>query len=200
MASLLLTVGVLSYDQIKKQKAKRTAKKEHNSARFCELEAENARRIAGLQNNTCFCQTSDWRGGTCERHGYVPAAGEPGGPPLAREDEDGNAPPGYEERLAVPSREREENRDTTIRNNVSDTQQRPYGEIGYQYHRGEEDGFLAHIPYSNGVQGGELPASLPSQEGDVARINGERRRKTKAGGFANWRLKRKEGKGEAIVR
>ena len=201
MASLLLTVGVLSYDQIKKQKAKRTAKKEHNSARFSELEAENARRIAGLQNNTCFCQTSDWRGGICERHGYVPAAGEPGGPPLGRAGDDRDAPPVYEKKVAVPSREREEHRDSTIRNNVSNTQQRPYGEIGYQYHRGEEDGFLANIPYSNGERRGELPASLlPSQEDDVARINGERRRKMKAGGFANWRLKRKEGKGEVVVR
>ena len=200
MASLLLTVGVLSYDQIKKQKAKRAAKKEHNSARFSELEADNARRIAGLQTNTCFCQTSDWRGGNCETHGYVPAAGEPGGPPLARENEDGDAPPEYEERVAVPRRQREEHGDTTLRNNVSNTQQRPYGEIGYQYHRGEEDGFLAHIPYSDGGRSGELPASLPSQDGDVARINGERRRKMKAGGFANWSRKRKEGKGETVVR
>ena len=100
----------------------------------------------------------------------------------------------------MPRREREEHRDTTLRNNVSNTQQRPYGEIGYQYHRGEEDGYLAHIPYSSGVRSGELPASLPSQEGDVAKINGERRRKMKAGGFANWTLKRKEGKGEAVVR
>ena len=196
MASLLLTVGVLSYDQIKKQKAKRAAKKEHNTARYSELEAENARRITALQNNTCFCQTSDWRGGNCERHGYVPAAGEPGGPPLAaREGEnDGDAPPEYEER--------EEHRDTTLRNNGSDLQQqRPYGEIGYQYQRGEEDGFLANIPYSNGVRREGLPvASLPSQEGNVARINGERRRKMKAGSFANWTLKRKEAKGEAVVR
>ena len=195
MASLLLTVGVLSYDQIKKQKAKRAVKKEHNTARYSELEAENARRITALQNNTCFCQTSDWRGGNCERHGYVPAAGEPGGPPLAaREGEnDGDAPPEYEER--------EEHRDTTLRNHVSDSQQqRPYGEIGYQYQRGEEDGFLANIPYSNGVRREGLPASLLSQEGDVARINGERRRKMKAGSFANWSLKRKEGKGEAVVR
>ena len=194
MASILLTVGVLSYDQIKKQKAKRAAKKEHNSATFSELEAENARRIAGLQNNTCFCQTSDWRGGNCETHGYVPAAGEPGGPPLAR---DGDAPPEYEERVAVPRREIDKHTDTTLRNSVSNTQQRPYGEIGYQYQRGEEDGFVASIPYSNGGRSGELP---PSQEGDVARINGERRRKMKAGGFANWTLKRKEGKGEAVVR
>ena len=180
MASILLTVGVLSYDQIKKQKAKRAAKKEeHNSARYSELEAENARRITALQNNTCFCQTSDWRGGNCERHGYVPAAGEPGGPPLAaREGEkNGDAPPEYEER--------EKYRDaTTLRNRVSDPQQqRLHGEMGYQYQRGEADG-----------------SSLPSQEGDVARINGERRKKMKAGGFANWSLKRKEGKREAIVR
>ena len=181
MASILLTVGVLSYDQIKKQKAKRAAKKEeHNTARYSELEAENARRITALQNNTCFCQTSDWRGGNCERHGYVPAAGEPGGPPLAaREGEnDGDvAPPEYEER--------EKHRDsTTLRNRVTDSQQqRPYREIGYQYQRGEEDG-----------------SSLPRQEVDVARINGERRRKMKAGSFANWSLKRKEGKGEAVVR
>ena len=199
MASILLTVGVLSYDQIKKQKAKRAAKKEeHNTARYSELEAENARRITALQSNTCFCQTSDWRGGNCERHGYVPAAGEPGGPPLAaREGEiDGDAPPEYEER--------EKHRDTTtLQNHVTDSQpQRPYGEIGYQYQRGEEDGVLANGPSSNGISREGLPAasSLPSQEGDVARINGERRRKMKAGSFANWSLKREEGKGEAVVR
>ena len=213
MASLLLTVGVLSYDQIKKQKAKRALKKEHNSVRFSELEAENARRITALQNNTCFCQTSDWRGGNCERHGYVPAAGELGGPVLARKSEgdgdgdDGDGdmpPPEYEERVAagaaaVPS---EEYRDTTTTlrthgSNERQQQQRPYGEIGYQYQRGEEDGFLAGIPYSNGVR----REGLPSQEGDVERINGERRRgRTKKGGFANWGLKRKEGRGEAVVR
>ena len=194
MASLLLGVGVLTYDQIKKQKAKRTAKKEHNSARFSELEAENARRIAALQENTCVCQTSDWRGGNCERHGYVPAAGEPGGPPLARE---GDAPPEYEERATTVPRERQEHRDTAVRDNTSGSQQqRPYGEIGYQYRRGEEDGALASIPYSSGGRRGELP----SQEGDVARINGERRRRMKTGAFANWTLKRKEGRGEAVVR
>ena len=95
---------------------------------------------------------------------------------------------------------REEQGDTTIRNYGSSTQQRPYGEIGYQYHRGEEDGAIAHIPYSSGRRRAEIPASLPSQEDDVARINGERRRRMKAGGFTNWTLKRKEGKGEAVVR
>ena len=210
MASLLLTVGVLSYDQIKKQKAKRALKKEHNSARFSELEADNARRITALQNHTCFCQTSDWRGGDCERHGYVPAAGENGGLALARKsEEDGGGdvpPPEYEERVvgagaAVPMRE-EQYRDSTsaLRNHGSNErqqqQQRPYGEIGYQYQRGEEDGFLAGIPYSNGGR----REGLPSQEGDVERINGERRRRMKVGGFANWGLKRKEGRGEAVVR
>ena len=87
-------------------------------------------------------------------------------------------------------------RNTTFRNSVSDPQERPYGEIGYQYQRGEEDGFLAGVPYSNGVR----REGLPSQEGDVERINGQRRRKMKAGSFANWSLKRKEGKGEAVVR
>lgn len=99
-------------------------------------------------------------------------------------------PPEYEERVATaPMREE---RDTTTQAEVS----RPYGEIGYQYRRGEEDGALAHIPYGSGVSRGELP----SQEGEVERINGERRRRMKAGGFANWTLRKKEGKGEAIVR
>lgn len=100
----------------------------------------------------------------------------------------------------MPTREREEYTDTTTRAKVSSTQQRPYGETRYQYHRGEEDGALANIPYSNGVRRGEIPAALPSQEVDVARINGERRRRMKAGSFANWTLKKKEGKGEAVVR
>ena len=131
MASLLLTVGVLSYDQIKKQKAKRAAKKDYNSARFSALEAENARRLGALPQDTCFCQNSDWQGGECERHGYVPAAGEPGGPPARREED---APPRYEEQVTTAAARKEyTNGASHDRLSASGQRQRPYGEIEYQY-------------------------------------------------------------------
>ena len=74
MASLLFGAGVLAYDQIQKKRDRKKSKTQHNSTRFSELERENADRIAALQQNTCFCQRSDWRGGGCEVHGYVPPA------------------------------------------------------------------------------------------------------------------------------
>ncbi|KAL9634876.1 MAG: hypothetical protein Q9164_003824 [Protoblastenia rupestris] len=74
MASLILGAGALAYDQVQKSRAKKKARVAHNSARFSALEQENADRIANLQQNICFCQRSDWRGGECEVHGYVPPA------------------------------------------------------------------------------------------------------------------------------
>ena len=67
MASLIIGAGVLAYDGIKQAKQK---KKDHNSARFSELEKANAERIAGLQRNSCFCQRSDWTGEGCPGHGH----------------------------------------------------------------------------------------------------------------------------------
>ena len=67
MASLIIGAGVLAYDGIKQAKQK---KKDYNSARFNELEKANAERIAGLQQNTCFCQRSDWTGDGCPGHAH----------------------------------------------------------------------------------------------------------------------------------
>lgn len=189
MASILFAAGLLSYDSIKKSRAKRAERKAFNTTRFSELERENAARIAQLQGHTCFCQTSDWRGGGCETHGYVPAAGEPGGPPAPDYTEfDGAGGEGagrgdrraYEESttpgFSAPS--------TTLasRDIYPD----------YRYRRGEEDGALAD------KQG--LPR--PMREDEVRRINEERRKRMKAGGFTNWVLRRKgrSGKGDTIVR
>lgn len=69
---------------------------------------------------------------------------------------------------------------------------------GYQYHRGEEDGFLASQPLTEQRSVSRAPAPMPEDE--VRRINEERRRKMKGGGFSNWRLKRKGNKQEVIVR
>ncbi|KAL2038937.1 hypothetical protein N7G274_008277 [Stereocaulon virgatum] len=174
MASLLIGVGVLSYDQIKKQKAKRAEKKAYNSARFSELERENARRINALQKNSCFCQQSDWQGGACERHGYVPAAGTLGG---ARRWEDVR-PPAYEEgeytnasmgdRAGGSGRGRENS--------------------GLDGSAGDDAVLLNNKP--------RAPVSMPEDE--VARINEERRKKG-AGGLKGWKLRWK-AKEEGVVR
>ena len=193
MASILIGVGVLSYDQIKKQKQKRAAKKAHNTARFSELERENARRIDALQNNTCFCQQSDWQGGGCERHGYVPAAGTPGGPPGAEDA----GPPAYGEgeafapqrRESHPRGERGEYMDASMVHGAS-------GDGFAQVHgrrdgRGEEEGPLLN----------DKPrAPAPMQENEVARINEKRRKEGASGGLKGWRLRRKGGKEEGVVR
>ena len=75
MASLIIGAGALAYEQVqKKKRARKEARVAYNEERFSELEKANADRIAALQQNTCFCQQSDWRGGGCEVHGYVPPA------------------------------------------------------------------------------------------------------------------------------
>lgn len=67
MASLIIGAGYLAYDRVKQAKEK---KKSHNAERYAELEKENSARIANLQQNTCFCQRSDWSGGGCPQHGH----------------------------------------------------------------------------------------------------------------------------------
>ena len=210
MASLLFAAGVLSYDQIKKSNQKRRAKKARDNTSFSELERENAARIAHLQGNTCFCQQSDWQGGGCDIHGYVPAAGEPGGPPAYMEVEEGRGgvperrmsePPMYEDRGGDP-----------IVGGRADTGTRA-GEVDsspYQYRRGQEDGFLAAYPaHSRGAhsavdltQGGRAPP--PMADDEVRRINEERRKRMKAGGFTNFVLRWKKDKpakgSDAVVR
>ena len=74
MASLIICAGALAYDQVQQKRARKKARRVHNEERFSELEKANSDRIAALQQNTCFCQRSDWQGGGCEVHGYVPPA------------------------------------------------------------------------------------------------------------------------------
>lgn len=191
MASLLIGVGVLSYDQIKKQKAKRAEKKAYNSARFSELERENARRIDALQNNSCFCQQSDWQDGGCERHGYVPAAGTPGGP---RGVED-VGPPAYGEGEGVGVVEMGR-RESYARGEYTDASMVD-GAGGSGWRRGNSglDGSTA----DDAVLLNNKPrAPAPMPEDEVARVNEERRKKG-AGGLKGWRLRRK-AKEEGLVR
>ncbi|KAL9068453.1 MAG: hypothetical protein Q9161_006204 [Pseudevernia consocians] len=200
MASILVAATILSYDSIKKSRAKRAEKKAWNHTRFSELERDNAARIAQLQGGSCFCQTSDWTGGGCETHGYVPAAGEAGGPPapeytevdeggdaggVRREEEEEATPSGVEDvgtgeggGYAAPRTTAQGARET-------------YPD--YRYRRGQEDGALA---------GGERGPRGPMTEEEVRRINEERRKRMKAGGFTNWVLRRKgrSGDGDAVVR
>ncbi|KAM0798844.1 hypothetical protein BDR22DRAFT_890962 [Usnea florida] len=187
MASILFAAGVLSYESIKKSRAKRAEKKAFNDSRFSQLERDNAARIAQLQGTTCFCQTSDWRGGGCETHGYVPAAGQPGGPPApeyTEVDESGgvgavgSSGGGRRGRDDAPPYE-----DVSERDAQAPASRQGAREIypDYQYRRGQEDGALAER------QG----APLPMSEEEVRRINDERRKRMKAGGFTNWVLRRK---------
>lgn len=53
MASLLFAGGVLAYEKIKESKAKKTAKKAHNAARYSDLES-----------STCTCNTAEKESGT----------------------------------------------------------------------------------------------------------------------------------------
>ncbi|KAL9000067.1 MAG: hypothetical protein Q9188_005746, partial [Gyalolechia gomerana] len=73
MASLILVGGVLVYEKVQASRAKRTAHKAHNAARFSELEAENAARMRNLQGKGCclWCYPDDWdkRGDGCPVHG-----------------------------------------------------------------------------------------------------------------------------------
>ncbi|KAI9760487.1 MAG: hypothetical protein M1835_000155 [Candelina submexicana] len=51
MASLLIAAGALTYDKIQTHRAQKIQKKEHNKARFAELQQENAKRVARLSSS-----------------------------------------------------------------------------------------------------------------------------------------------------
>ena len=73
MASLIIGGVVFGIDRIRQAKEKKKEKKQaHNDTRFAELEKDNAQRIANLQQNTCFCERSDWAGEGCPTHGPTP--------------------------------------------------------------------------------------------------------------------------------
>lgn len=215
MASILIGAGILSYESIKKSRAKRAQKKAFNTTRFSELERENASRIAHLQGQTCFCQTSDWTGGGCDIHGYVPAAGEPGGPPAPAPDYselDTAGAVNYSEldtagavnhsELDTAGAVREGGTGDHVPDAVrgggyerTSTTARAGRETypDYRYRRGEEDGALAE----------KKGPPRPMGEEEVRRINEERRKTMKAGGFSDWVSRRKGRRGsdgDAVVR
>lgn len=185
MASLIFAAGVLSYDAIKKKSAKRSAKKASRTGAFSDLERENAARIANLQSkDACFCQRSDWRGGGCEAHGYVPAAGEVGGPPLYSEIEHGDGEVGDGERverrrtMPPPPEYRDGDAPFAPVSPVEAESARAIGNGGraYVYRRGREEGALA----SRSVEDLE----------EVRRINEERRGRGRGRGkgfLGRWR-------------
>lgn len=76
MASLIIGGIVYGIDRAKQAKEK---KKAHNASRFSELEKENAKRIAHLQQASCFCERSDWTGEGCPQHGHQRQHGEQDG-------------------------------------------------------------------------------------------------------------------------
>ncbi|KAL9598094.1 MAG: hypothetical protein Q9219_004725 [cf. Caloplaca sp. 3 TL-2023] len=80
MASLIIASGALAYDRVQKSRAKRSAAKAHNLARFSELERENAARMQDLRaKKMCFCQKrSDWRAGEGGCPVHDPDEGEAG--------------------------------------------------------------------------------------------------------------------------
>lgn len=175
MAAVLLGAGVLAYEQVKKQRKKKKAKR--NDSRFAELEEANSARINQLQQQTCFCQRSDWRGGGCPNHGYVPAPGY-----TENADEDSNAAltqhsdglgggqrdglPEYEDASALPS-DRAGNGATGVRAHP------------YEYRRGEEEGAFVERNQAPPLMGGD----------EVRKINEERRKRMKTGRVTNFFLR-----------
>lgn len=218
MASLLIATTILSYQTIQKTRAKRAQKRAFDDTRFSELERDNAIRIAQLQGETCFCQESDWQGGGCDVHGYVPKAGEVGGPPGYRgRDRDrvggdgegiggdgggsgagvGAGERGDDDAPAYEDAGRREVVGATATTTTTTRERARETYPDYRYRRGEEDGALA------GDGQGPPPAPLgPMAEEEVRRINEERRKRMKAGGFTNWVLRRKGGRkaGDVVVR
>ncbi len=96
MASLILFLGTLLYDNQQKRK---TEKKKLTAARFAELERDNAARIARLQDRLCDCgEGGDHRR---EEHPGADGGGGGGGKRMT-------PPPGYEEEEEEEEEEKEE--------------------------------------------------------------------------------------------
>lgn len=193
MASLLIGAGILSYEAIKKSRAKRAQKKALTTTTFSDLERDNASRTAHLQGHeTCSCQTSDWTGGGCDIHGYVPAAGEPVPAPEYTEVDTAGAVREGTRRDQMPVYE--DAGEGYGRTKATTTRVSRESQPDYRYRRGEEDGALA----------GRKGPPRPMGEDEIRRINEERRKRMNAGGFSNWVSKRK-GRGgssnaDAVVR
>ncbi|KAL9130196.1 MAG: hypothetical protein Q9217_001541 [Psora testacea] len=166
MASLLLGAGALAYDQVQKSRAKRKARLAHNDARFSALERENANRIASLQQDTCFCQRSDWRGGGCEAHGYVPPA--PG-----NQGCDGSGymppsqPPAYDDVTNTPAPE-------------SGSGSHGVNGDGSGSQQGQGNSHAAGRQRSEGQTEGWTTRPPTMDDDEIARINEKRRKKKQA--------------------
>ena len=137
----------------------------------------------------------------------MPAAGEVGGPPprydveVDNHNDDGvgvgvgvDEGQGQGRRDEAPAYHEDEDATTTgVGHGARETS---YPD--YRYRRGEEDGLLAAEK-----QGARAPGPMAGEE--VRRINEERRKRMKAGGFTNWVLRRKgrggngNGNGDAAV-
>ena len=117
------------------------------------------------------------------------ATGRANGIEEGRRRED--AAPAYDD-ASSPNDSTAQTVSATRHDSGTDGHEHSLGDRGYVYQRGEEDGFLAE------------PRRAPPhmQEEEVRRINEERRKRMKAGGFTNWVLRRKGEKGgaDAIVR
>ena len=131
-------------------------------------------------------------------HGYVPAAGEQGGPPApgyTEVDDDAGAggvgAVGEGGRMtSAPAYEDATTTTTAAEGGFRAPPREMYPD--YRYRRGEEDGALAE----------KRGAPRAMSKDEVRRINEERRKRMKAGGFTNWVLRRKGGSGggDAVVR
>jgi len=178
MAAIIFGAGALAYDQVQKTRQKKKDRRAHNDARFAQLEQDNSDRIAHIQSNTCFCQRSDWRGGGCLNHGYLSPA------------------PGYSENIeddeaAAEGRRAQTDSSTTVRaarnapprgyeaTNGRRAGTRPSSQ--YHYVRGEEEGAF--------VEKQKAPPAMGDEH--VRRINEERRKRMKTGGFASFILRKK---------
>ena len=196
MASLIIGAGVLAYSQVKK---KREAKKAHNHARFTELERDNASRIAALQAKKCFCQQSDWTGGGCEHHGYVPPAAERDR--LAAEERARRARDGIfeEEGAVLPPAYTENGHSDVYAVPGSGRQGTGRGGVG--------EVRTVNSTMSSSERLGDGGGDVSGRSRDVDERDEERRVKMKTGGLAGWKLRRKRkekvwegGRDSALIR
>ena len=120
----------------------------------------------------------------------MPAAGEPGGPPAPGYGEVGGGGGGGTGRGGARASGGAAAAAGFDAPPTTRVRREPYPD--YRYRRGEEDGALADR------QG--PPGPMPADE--VRRINEERRKGMKAGGFTGWVLRRKgkSSNGYAVVR
>ena len=124
----------------------------------------------------------------------MPAAGQPGGPPAPEYTEVDTGGVGAVSEGGTTGRDdAPAYEDVSISDGHAPASRQGPRETypDYQYRRGQEDGALAER------QGPPLSMS----EEEVRRINDERRKRMRAGGFTNWVLRRKgrSSNGDAVI-